>query len=62
MSEGKLIISRTDQYENRRRKIRIHIDGDFTGSVSNGETKEFQLVAGYHQVQARIDWCKTKPQ
>ena len=54
---GKIIVKRKSEWANRWRSINILIDGKKTGTVSNGESKEFDLPAGLHQVKAEIDWC-----
>ncbi|MGH9508424.1 MAG: hypothetical protein ACRD2Q_05775 [Terriglobales bacterium] len=33
------------------------IDGKKVGEISNGETKEFPIPAGQHQICLKIDWC-----
>lgn len=56
---GKLIIKRSYEWNNRRRKFRLYIDGDSVGTISNGEIKEFNLEPGKHQLVAKIDWCQS---
>jgi hypothetical protein len=56
-----IIITRTSQYANRLRGIKIFINGKEAGSVGNGKTEEFPVPAGTVELYARIDWCKTKP-
>jgi len=55
-----LIISRKNEWMNRLRKIGVYLDGEKIGTVSNGETKEFQVSAGLHQLHTKIDWCGSR--
>src|SRR6188508_88630 len=60
-SGSTIIITRTSQYANRLRAIKIFINGKEAGSVANGKTEEFPVPAGPVELYAKIDWCKTKP-
>jgi len=50
-------ITRSSEYTNRLRKIRLVLDNKELDSISNGETKNFIVSAGSHTLQAKIDWC-----
>lgn len=52
-----LKMKRSNEYANRLRDIKIFLDGKEVGKIGNAETKDFQLVAGNHLLQAKIDWC-----
>ena len=52
-----LKITRSNEYANRIRDIKIFLDGTLLGRISNGETKDFEITAGDHLRQAKIDWC-----
>jgi hypothetical protein len=52
-------IQRTSEYNNRMRDYKIFVDGQQVGTISNGQTKEFTILAGRHRVAARIDWCSS---
>ena len=56
---AKLIIIRNSEYANRLRSYRIYLDGVKLGNVANGDSKEFVISAGRHQVYAKIDWCSS---
>jgi hypothetical protein len=58
---AKLIIIRNSEYVNRLRTYRIYLDGIKLGNVANGDSKEFEVPAGEHQVSAKIDWCSSPP-
>jgi len=57
---AKLIIIRSNEYLNRLRAYRIYLNGIKLGNVGNGETKEFTVRPGKHQVCAKIDWCGSR--
>lgn len=52
-------ITRSSEYANRLRSIKIFIDNEHAGSISNGETKSFDVSEGSHSVQAKIDWGRS---
>ena len=52
-------ITRSSEYANRLRSIQIFIDNEQVGSISNGETKSFDISEGSHTVQAKIDWGRS---
>jgi hypothetical protein len=41
------------------RDFKIFIDGQQVGDIGNGETKEFSVAVGKHNVIAKIDWCSS---
>lgn len=52
-------ITRSSEYANRLRSIQIFIDDKPVGSISNGETKSFDVSEGSHTIQAKIDWGRS---
>lgn len=52
-------ITRSDEYANRLRNIRIILDGTELGTIGNAETKDFDIKPGNHLLQAKIDWCSS---
>lgn len=54
---SKITIKRRKEWSNRSRTIGIYIDGVKTGTLKNGEIKEFEIEEGKHQVKAKVDWC-----
>ncbi len=56
-----LHISRPNQQVNKSRAYFIYINNKKVGSISNGETKEFQINTANCSIYAKIDWCKTEP-
>jgi len=56
---SKINIQRTSEYVNRLRNLGVYIDDKKVGTVSNGETKEFEIPAGSHLICCKIDWCSS---
>jgi len=52
-------ITRSSEYANRLRDIKIFIDNRQVGSIANGKTQVFEIPGGSHQVQAKIDWGRS---
>lgn len=51
-----LKITRSNEYANRVRNIKILLNGAEIGTIKNAETKEFPVTPGNHSLQARVDW------
>lgn len=58
-SSGILRITRSSQWANAARKIRIFVDGQEVGAVGHGKSIELPLPSGSHDVEATLDWCRT---
>jgi hypothetical protein len=54
---ARLIIHRDSAYADYLRAYRIILDGKKIGEIANGETKEFTISAGQHELSMKIDWC-----
>jgi hypothetical protein len=54
---AKIKIARTCEWNNRAREIGVYLDKRKIGTISNGETKEFEVPTGQHKLSAKIDWC-----
>ncbi len=54
-----LKITRKSHYSNYFRNIRLFLDDRFLYSISDGETKEFDIKEGEHSIEARIDWTSS---
>ena len=52
-----LIIQRKKEYFNFLRNYLLFLDGKKMGEIANGETKEFEISSGTHNLVAKIDWC-----
>ena len=55
-----IIINRTSEYLNRLRNYGVYIDGKKVDTISNGETKKFNISAGQHSILTKIDWCSSQ--
>jgi len=55
-----LKIVRESAYTDRLRAYKVIIDGVASGAIKNGETKEFPIAAGQHEVSLKIDWCGSR--
>ena len=55
-----IIINRTSEYLNRLRNYDVYIDGEKIDTISNGETKEFNISAGQYSILTKIDWCSSQ--
>jgi len=53
-------IRRTNDYINVMRDYRLFIDNQKIGTISNGQTKDFENQAGRHSLIAKIDWCRSQ--
>ena len=54
-----LQITRSSEYTNRLRSIKLFLDDKELGPVKNGETVLFEIAAGNHLLKAKIDWCSS---
>ena len=55
-----LRIVRDSGYADRLRAYMVVVDGETTGEIRNGETREFAVSGGQHDLALRIDWCGSK--
>jgi hypothetical protein len=53
-------LTRDAGYADSIRAYKVVLDGTAIGEIRNGESKEFSIPAGTHQLEARIDWCKSR--
>jgi hypothetical protein len=61
MSATKIILTRSKTYNAMLRKAAILVDGVKVGELGNGETLEFDVQPGAHEVRARMDWVHSAP-
>ena len=57
---AKIGITRKNEWFNRFRNYGIYVDGHKIGTISNNETREFEVPSGQHTLAAKIDWCGSK--
>lgn len=56
----KIKIIRNNEKLNSEREIGVYIDEEQLGMLDNGETKEFKVKSGEHNIAAKIDWAGSK--
>ena len=52
-----LRIRRVDEFADYFRAYSILLDGTKLGNLKHGETLEFSIAPGQHQLRMKIDWC-----
>jgi hypothetical protein len=57
---SKLKITRKSSMIYSVRDIKVFIDGQLIGTLSDGETREFTIPEGDHNLQAKFDWRGSK--
>ena len=55
-----LRIVRDSGYADHLRAYKVVVDCKTVGRVKDGETKEFSISPGPHDVSLKIDWCGSK--
>ena len=55
-----LKIIRESDYRDLLRAYKIIVDDRQIGEIRHGQTREFPISAGQHQLALRIDWCGSK--
>lgn len=53
-------IVRDSGYADRLRAYDVVLDGNKVGKIGNGETREFPVSNGQHDLSLKIDWCGSK--
>jgi hypothetical protein len=53
-------MTRTSQFANRWRRIAVYVDGQRIGDIGNGETADFMVGVGDHDIHAEIDGCRSQ--
>ena len=54
---AKLIITRSSEWMNRARAIKITINDKAIGEIANGQVRDVELPAGDYVIKAKLDWC-----
>ena len=52
-----LKITRRREFINLVRNFRIYLNGQKLGTISSGETVEYDIPDGTHDLCSKIDWC-----
>ena len=59
---AKIILHRKKEWvNNRNRAIKIFFDGVEKGKIASGDSVEYIVEAGQHNIQSRIDWLTSPP-
>jgi len=56
----KLTLRSTKGWNNQNRKLGIYLDGQKIGMIQSGQTKEFEIESGVHQLKAKRGLYRTK--
>jgi hypothetical protein len=56
-----LTVLRDRGFIDKLRKYSIFVDGLEAGQVSDGGALHLQITPGHHVVEAKIDWCGSRP-
>ena len=56
----KIRIERNSEWNNKAREIGIYIDGEKVGTINDGETQDYVVENGKHEIYAKIDWCRSQ--
>ena len=56
-----IVVRRPSSWKMFLRSVNVYIDGVRAGKVSNGRAVAFDVAAGTHAVDIRLQWIKTKP-
>ncbi len=57
-----LQLTRDSGFADLLRAYKVLIDGEDVGVIRNGQCREFEVSAGSHALEVRIDWCTTGEQ
>ena len=57
---SKISINRTSEFNNRARNYGLYIDSKKVDAISNGQTKEYEIEPGKHEIYFKIDWCSSQ--
>jgi hypothetical protein len=58
---GVLRIIRYSKYRDRIRRYELYANGKKLGDIANNTQTDFAVPAGQLSIEARIDWCGSKP-
>lgn len=56
---SKLILTRKAEWFNRSQTYKVFINQNQVGSIKNGDTQEFELEPGVHNVQCKHNWMSS---
>ncbi|BDX06902.1 hypothetical protein [Planctobacterium marinum] len=56
---AKIQIVRDSGFADRSRDYEVICDGELLGKIANGDTGEFEVSPGKHEIYLSIDWCRS---
>ena len=56
-----LTLQRDSGYVDALRAYKVLVDGTVVGRIRQGETQQYTLSPGQHELQLKVDWCGCKP-
>jgi len=56
----KLVVKRTKGISSAARKFKLLIDGQEVGEIANGSSESYDVPAGQHTLNAKIQWLGSK--
>ena len=59
---SKLVLTRAGQWQNRRQLYKVFIDGTEAGKIKNDTSEEFELTAGPHTIECKVNWMSSNQQ
>lgn len=54
-----IVIKRQGEFQNMFNDFHIILDGKNIGTISSGQTKEFIVSSGQHELKAEVAWCSS---
>lgn len=57
----KLLIRRNSEWANKMRSFELYINGVKFSEISDKQVLSFELPEGTYRLQAKIDWCGSRP-
>ena len=59
-SNSRIVLTRSSEWMNRARRLRVYINGEKAGTIGNANTEEFKVQPGQHSVSCKVDWCSSR--
>lgn len=52
-------LTRDSGWTDRIRSYHVVVNGEKVGEIKNGESKNFDIAPGTHEMMIKIDWCSS---
>lgn len=56
-----IYIKRDSEWANKLRNFELYLNGIKLGEIGDRQTKKFVVPPGTYKLEAKIDWCGSKP-